>query len=64
MSESAEALEKDRSEVLQQITQLGDFRPGSIVGTMGRCNKPNCHCAQPGRSWPWAELSSDRQGEG
>jgi hypothetical protein len=48
MSESAEALEKDRSEVLQQITQLGDFRPGSIVGTMGRCNKPNCHCAQPG----------------
>ena len=47
MSESVEALEKDCSEVLQQITQLSDFRPGSIVGTMGRCNKLNCHCAQP-----------------
>ena len=48
MSESLLALERDRSEVVQQITQLGDFRPGSILATMGRCNKPNCHCAQPG----------------
>src|SRR5438094_1148285 len=48
MSESLPALEKDRSEVVRQITQLGDFRPGSIVGVMGRCSKPNCHCAQTG----------------
>ena len=48
MSESLSALEKDRSEVVEQITQLGDFRPGSILGIMGRCNKPNCHCARPG----------------
>jgi hypothetical protein len=46
--ESLAALEKDRSQVVRQITQLGDFRPGSIVGVMGRCSKPNCHCAQPG----------------
>jgi|SRR5437773_8690171 len=48
MSESLPALEKDRSEVVRQITQLGDFRPGSIVGVMGRCSKPNCRCAQTG----------------
>jgi hypothetical protein len=48
MSESLPALEKDRSEVVHQIAQLGDFRPGSILGAMGRCSKPNCHCAQAG----------------
>ena len=47
MSESLPALEKDRSELLRQISHLGDLRPGSIVGGMGRCSKPNCHCAQP-----------------
>ncbi len=46
MPQSLAALEKDRSEVVHQITQLGDFRPGSIRGVMGRCSKPNCHCAQ------------------
>lgn len=48
MSEPLQALEKDRSEVLHQISHLGDLRPGSIVGAMGRCSKPNCHCAQAG----------------
>ena len=45
MPQSLPALEKGRSEVVRQITQLGDFRPGSIRGVMGRCSKPNCHCA-------------------
>jgi hypothetical protein len=48
MSDSLPALEKDRSEVLRQIADLGDLRPGSIVEVMARCSKPNCHCAQPG----------------
>jgi len=48
MSESLPALEKDRSEVVHQIAQLGDFRPGSIRGVMGRCSKSHCPCAQPG----------------
>ena len=48
MSESLAALEKARSEVLRQFSHLGDLRPGSLVETMGRCSKPNCHCAQPG----------------
>jgi hypothetical protein len=41
------SLEQDRSKLLRQISQLGDLRPGSIVAAMGRCNKPNCHCARP-----------------
>ena len=48
MSQPLPTLEKDRSEVLRQISHLGDLRPGSIVEVMGRCSKPNCHCAQPG----------------
>jgi hypothetical protein len=48
MPESLPALEKDRSEVLLAIAHLGDLRPGSVVEVMGRCGKPNCHCAQPG----------------
>jgi hypothetical protein len=31
MSQPLPTLEKDRSEVLRQISHLGDLRPGSIV---------------------------------
>lgn len=47
MPETLSALEQDRSELLRQISQLGDLRPGSILAAMGRCSKPNCHCARP-----------------
>jgi hypothetical protein len=30
-------LEKRRAEVLAEISSLGDFRPGSISTTRGRC---------------------------
>jgi hypothetical protein len=33
--------------LLEQISQLGDFRPGSITTTQGRCGNPNCHCHKP-----------------
>jgi hypothetical protein len=38
-------LAKRRSEVVAQISALGDFRPGSISATSGRCGDPNCDCA-------------------
>jgi hypothetical protein len=41
------ALEQERSGILQQIRELGDFRSGSITAIQGRCGKPNCHCHQP-----------------
>jgi hypothetical protein len=47
MSESLSQLEKRRSEVVAQISALGDFRPGSISATSGRCGNPKCHCHKP-----------------
>jgi len=40
-------MENRRSAILQALTNLKDMRPGSIVGAVWRCGKPNCHCAQP-----------------
>jgi len=40
-------LEAQRSQILQQITELGDLRRGSITAITARCGKPNCHCHQP-----------------
>ncbi len=40
-------LEKERTEILRQISQLGDFRCGSITATTGTCGTPSCHCHRP-----------------
>jgi len=47
MSDSLLDLERRRSEVISEISALGDFRPGSISPTRGRCGNPNCHCHKP-----------------
>lgn len=47
MPDSILDLEKRRAEVLTEISSLGDFRPGSISATSGRCGNPNCHCHKP-----------------
>ncbi|MFI5098869.1 MAG: DUF6788 family protein [Candidatus Acidiferrales bacterium] len=47
MSNSVAALEQQRSSLLSQILELGDFRSGSITAIQGRCGKPNCRCHQP-----------------
>jgi hypothetical protein len=47
LSDSLVALEQQRSAILSQILELGDFRSGSITAIKGRCGKPNCHCHQP-----------------
>lgn len=43
----AELLDQ-KAATLRQISELGDFRPGSINTTTGRCGNPNCHCHRPG----------------
>jgi hypothetical protein len=48
MSDSLAELEQQRAAVLRQISELGDFRAGSITGTGGRCGNPGCHCHRPG----------------
>jgi hypothetical protein len=47
MPEDLSALEATRTGVLRQISQLGDFRPGSINLAFRRCGKPSCHCSNP-----------------
>src|SRR2546430_2732795 len=47
MDESLATLEQKRSSLLQQISNLGDFRPGSITGTGGRCGCQSCRCHRP-----------------
>ena len=47
MPDSLFDLEHRRSEVLAEISALGDFRPGSISATGGRCGTPTCHCHKP-----------------
>jgi hypothetical protein len=44
---SLQDLEQQRSQIVRQLTELGDFRPGSITATSGRCGKPNCRCHRP-----------------
>jgi len=37
----------ERSALLRQVSELGDFQPGSISSPTRRCGKPGCHCAKP-----------------
>ena len=48
MSQTLADLEQQRSVILGQILELGDFRSGSITAISGRCGKPGCHCHNPG----------------
>ena len=47
MAESVEYLEQQRSLIVRHLTELGDFRPGSITTTSSRCGKANCRCHRP-----------------
>ena len=48
MADSLPELHRRRSDLWAQFSQLGDFGPGSITSTQGRCGNPNCPCHQPG----------------
>jgi len=47
MSDPLLALIDERSALLRQVAELGDFQPGSISSPTMRCGKPSCHCAKP-----------------
>jgi hypothetical protein len=49
MADALPELGRRRDDLLAQISQLGDFRPGSVTSTQGRCGNPNCHCHKPGQ---------------
>jgi hypothetical protein len=46
MPEMLQDLEAQRTRILHQFANLGDFRPGSICAITRRCGKPSCHCAK------------------
>jgi len=53
---AAEALAARRQHLLQQLTALGDLRPGSLVESYRKCGKPSCRCAaadHPGHGPRW-----------
>lgn len=50
MPESLTELEQQRAATLRQIFELGNFRPGSITETGGRCGNRGCHCHRPNDS--------------
>jgi hypothetical protein len=49
MSEpSLPELEAERERLYAQLSEVGDFRRGSVAENWRRCGKSNCACAQPG----------------
>jgi hypothetical protein len=36
----------ERTQILESICAIGDFRRGSITTTGGKCGTPTCHCHQ------------------
>ena len=47
MPDTLDALETQRSRLLEEFLRLGDLRPGSITAVVRRCGKSSCHCAKP-----------------
>ena len=48
MSQSLDALHQERERLVEQLSGLEPFRPGSLVGRYRKCGNPSCHCAKPG----------------
>lgn len=65
MANTLSALESSRSSLLQQISQLGDMRPGSVTTVFRRCGQPTCHCARPNDPGhgPHFQLTSKQEGK-
>ena len=55
----------DRSTLLQRISELGDFQPGSVTSATRRCGSASCHCAKtndPGHG-PHFQLTQKVEGK-
>ena len=40
-------LEEQRTRLYADLSQVGDFRPGSLAAVRRRCGRPNCACSDP-----------------
>jgi hypothetical protein len=65
MSDTLSNLLNLRGGLLRQVSELGDFQPGSVTTVRRRCGKPNCHCAKPADTGhgPQVQLTQKRDGK-
>lgn len=64
MPDSLAQLEEQRSQILREISHLGDFRSGSVTTIRGRCGKPTCHCHRPNHPGHGPHVRLTRKEEG
>ncbi len=57
-------LERRREELYQELSRVGDFRPGSLNEVRRKCGKPNCACAAPGHPGHGPQYNLTRRVEG
>jgi hypothetical protein len=57
-------LERRREELYRELSQVGDFRPGSLNEVRRKCGKPNCACAAPGHLGHGPQYNLTRRVEG
>src|SRR5437899_9827249 len=64
MAVSAESLEKRIQIIKQQISKLGDLRPGALSKQYNICGNPNCRCKAdpPVKHGPYYQISFTRHG--
>ncbi|MFZ2417381.1 MAG: DUF6788 family protein, partial [Smithellaceae bacterium] len=48
MQETIESLEEKREHLYESLSNLGDFRRGTISVLYRKCGKKNCACTQEG----------------
>jgi hypothetical protein len=48
LADDLSGLERRRAELYQELSQVGDFRRGTLRAVRRKCGRPNCACAQPG----------------
>jgi Family of unknown function (DUF6788) len=57
-------LERRRAGLYRELSQVGDFRPGSLNEVRRRCGKPNCACAVPDHRGHGPQYNLTRKVEG
>ena len=65
MTQSLAFLEERRQQLFKELTQLGDFRPGTISASYRKCGRSNCACARadhPGHG-PRYQWSTTQKGK-
>ena len=57
-------LERRREELYRELSQVGDFRAGSLNEVRRKCGKPNCACAAPGHPGHGPQYNMTRKVDG